>query len=147
MYGRAWFLLSAYRGWHLGARFPQVKVFACRINLFGLRFHQSSLSTESDWSHAQAHLVHTPGERRALNMHLANQARQKIGSNFISLQPCHRARGGDRGARPPYECEFSTENFKIQINFKNLTLLAPLTFKKTTFWLRPWAGYVKRDTR
>ena len=134
MYGRAWFLLSAYRGWHLGARFPQVKVFACRINLFGLRFHQSSLSTESDWSHAQAHLVHTPGERRALNMHLANQARQKIGSNFISLQPCHRA----RGPRPPYECEFSTIFFsKIQINFENLTLLVPLTFKEINFLAQP----------
>ena len=58
-----------------------------------------------------------------------------------------RDRGGGRGPGPTYECEFSTKNFKIQINFKNLTLLAPLTFKKTTFWLRPWAGYVKRDTR
>jgi hypothetical protein len=53
------------------------------------------------------------------------------------LQKCYDiGRGGDRGARPPYESEISTDFF-IQINFENLTLLPPLTFKKSTSWLHP----------
>jgi hypothetical protein len=51
------------------------------------------------------------------------------------------SRGGDKGAgraQTPYECEISIKFFKFQINFENLTLLVPLTFKKSTYWLCPW---------
>ena len=37
-----------------------------------------------------------------------------------------RDKGGEQRPRPPYECEIFTEFFKIQINFENLTLMAPL---------------------
>ena len=39
--------------------------------------------------------------------------------------------------KAPSEYEISTEFFEIQINFENLTLLAPLTFKNLISWLRP----------
>jgi len=45
-------------------------------------------------------------------------------------------RGSDRGPWPLRE--FSTKIFKIQINFRNSTLLARLAFKKLTSRLRPY---------
>jgi len=77
----------------------------------------------------------TPGNTTARPTTLVPEPGGQVAGSILCADDLSEgaSRGRDRGPRPPYEREFSTNFLKIQIHFENSTLLAPPNIQKINF--------------